>query len=725
MTILAATIERITYQSAENGYTVARAQPRDRGQPVTVVGHLPDAQVGALLELEGRWVDHPNHGRQFEVERYRTTLPATIDGIRRYLGSGLIKGIGPEMARRITETFGAETLQVLEYTPWCLNEVPGIGTRRVELIVQAWEEQRQIKQIIMFLQDIQITPALAIRIYRQYGAQALHVIRSAPYRLADDIYGIGFLTADRMAQALGIASDAPQRLASGIRYTLSQAADEGHCYVPWESLVARGARLLAAEPQQVAATLEAVVITGEVHAERIGEERRVYLTPFLRAEQGLADRVLGLAAAPSAIRPYFRSTDWPQLFERLAEQRGVQLTERQQAAVRMALEQKVSILTGGPGTGKTTTLRTVILALERRGLPYLLAAPTGRAARRLSEATGAPAMTLHRLLEFAPLGDSPFKRNADNPLHAAMIIVDEVSMLDVLLANHLFKAIPPTAHLLLVGDDDQLPSVGPGRVLRDLLESSALPSVHLDAVFRQAEGSGIIRNAHRIRIGTPPETRDLEDFFFFRCPEPQACAELTVDLVLQRIPRRFGLNPQHDIQVLSPMHRGPAGVSALNAGLQAALNPPHPARPEQRFGSSTFRQGDRVMQLRNNYDLDVFNGDIGEITGLDHEQQQLTVRYDDTRLVTYEFSQLDELMLAYASSIHKAQGSEYPCVVVPLLTEHYALLQRNLLYTAVTRARQLVVLVGDPRALAIAVANQRVERRYTGLAERCRRQAAP
>jgi exodeoxyribonuclease V alpha subunit len=715
---LQGTLERITYQSDTDGYTVARVQPRDRGYVVTIVGKLLGVQVGESVELDGRWVDHPEHGRQFEVERYRTVLPATVEGIRRYLGSGLIKGVGPVTAKRIVQTFGVDTLVVLEDKPELLREVPGLGPKRIARIAQAWQEQQQIKAIMLFLQDLQIAPGLAVRIYKQYGEQALAVVRATPYKLADDVYGIGFLTADRIAQSVGIPHDSPQRLGAGLRYALSRAADHGHCFVPWDELVAQATKLLEVDEAAVAAVLDAIAITREVHVERRNGERHVYLLPFFHAERAVAERIKELRAAPSTIAAFYAQANWPRVFEHLADKRGIALTERQQQAVVMALTQKVSVLTGGPGTGKTMTLRTVISALTQRADPFVLASPTGRAAKRLSEATGAEARTIHRLLEFSPVGGPHFKRNAENPLETRVVVVDEVSMLDVLLANNLLKAVPADAHLLLVGDADQLPSVGAGRVLRDILESEAVPSIHLDAIFRQAEGSGIVTNAHRINAGEMPFTRNLEDFFLFPEPEPERCAELVVDLVARRIPARFGLDPRRDIQVLTPTHRGAAGVAGLNTALQEALNPPTAHRPEQRFGATVFRLGDRVLQLRNNYDLDVYNGDIGEIQAIDHEEQLLTVRYDGVRDVAYDFSLLDELTLAYAISVHKSQGAEYPCVVLPLLMQHYMLLQRNLVYTGVTRAKNVVVLAGDRRALGMAVKNNRVEQRYTGLAWR-------
>jgi exodeoxyribonuclease V alpha subunit len=727
MPTLEATLERITYHSEQDGYTVARVQPHDTDQLVTIVGKLLGVQVGEALELEGRWTEHPEHGRQFEVERYRTALPATIEGIKRYLGSGLIKGIGPVTAKRITDTFGLYTLHVIEHEPQRLREAPGLGPKRIAQIVQAWEEQQQIKAIMLFLQELQISPNLAIRIYKQYGEQSLSIVRTTPYRLVDDIFGVGFLTADRIAQALGIPPDSPQRIGAGLRYTLSQATEEGHCFLLWDELVRRGATLLQVDLAAVGATLDAIAITREAHIEHVDGERLVYLPSFFRAEQIIAGHLHDLLRAPSTLAPFFRAANWPRVFAHLAEHRNIDLTPLQREAIQMALTNKVSVLTGGPGTGKTTALRTIIQSLHQRGYRYLLASPTGRAAKRLSEATGAEAMTIHRLLEFSPQGGAHFKRSSANPLDADMVIIDEVSMLDVMLAQHLIKALPREAHLLLVGDADQLPSVGPGRVLRDLLDSMAIPSIHLDTIFRQAAGSGIITNAHQINQGEIPtvftnssdtSNDDYDDFYFFPAPDPEHCAELAVDLVIRRIPRRFGLDPRRDIQVLSPTHRGPAGVANLNTMLQETLNPPRPGRAEHRAGSTLFRLGDRVLQMRNNYDLNVYNGDIGEIIAIDPIEQLITVRFDNERSVAYDFGILDELTLAYAISIHKAQGAEYPCVVIPLLMQHHALLQRNLLYTGVTRAQRLVILLGDKRAIVTAVRNNHVAARYTGLARR-------
>ncbi len=718
------TLERITYQSESDGYTVARLRPHDKTYIVTIVGKLVGVQVGETLTLDGRWVDHTSHGRQFEIERWSTQLPATVEGIRRYLGSGLVPGIGPATAQRIVDTFGTETLEIIEHHPERLREVKKLGRNKIDAIVNAWHEQRQIRTIMTFLQELQLTPTLAVRIWRQYGQESLRIVRDDPYRLADEVHGIGFLTADQIARGLGIAPDAPQRIAAGLRFALSRATDDGHCFLPRETLIDTTTELLEADRAQVAATLGVSILARSVTAEHLGGIDAVYLPPFAQAERGLASRLILLQRAESPIASFFAQADWSAVFAHLATKRGMDLSERQREAVRMALTSKASILTGGPGTGKTTCLRTAIMALQQRRVRFALAAPTGRAARRLAEATGAPALTVHRLLEYAPHGEQTFQRNELRPLDADVVIIDECGMLDVVLAYHLVKALPPQAHLLLVGDADQLPSVGPGRVLRDLLDSTALPSIHLDVIFRQSAGSDIVANAHRINRGEIPDFAKHADreqsCFFFARPEPEACAQLVVELVTERIPRQFGFDPQRDIQVITPTHRGPAGVAALNTLLQAALNPEDARKPERRAGAQVFRLGDRVLQLRNNYDLDIANGDIGVVAGIDDESSTLLIQFEGERNVRYPFDTLDELTLAYAISVHKSQGGEYPCVVTPLLLQHAALLQRNLIYTALTRAKHLAVLLGDRRALAQAVRNDRVTERYTGLADRLR-----
>jgi exodeoxyribonuclease V alpha subunit len=724
------TVERITYYSEEDGYTVARFQPEGRSDLVTVVGNLMNANVGASLRLEGFWTTHPKHGRQFKVMNYQTVLPATVEGIRKYLGSGLIKGIGPVTARRIVKHFGLDTLDIIEHHPRRLREVLGVGKKRVEMVVRAWEEQQSIKEVMLFLQSHDVSTSLAVKIYKHYGDAALDVVREDPYRLARDIYGIGFLTADKIARKMGLPTDSPQRVAAGIAYVLSQLADEGNVYAPQGRLVKEATEILNVPADLVETGVIRLEEEEQVHREEITytiqdqpgvairEEKAVYLLPFYYGEVGVANRLRTLINVERSRLAFYQTANWERVFAYLVERTSQPLNARQQEAVRAALTNKVTVLTGGPGTGKTTTVRTIIQLLEARSRSYVLASPTGRAAKRLSEATGREAKTVHRLLEFSP--QKGFQRNEDHPLEADIVIVDEGSMLDLLLTNHLLKAIDPTSHLLLVGDVDQLPSVGAGNVLRDIIASAQAAVVRLEEIFRQAEGSLIVANAHRINHGLMPLfAKGATDFFLFVEEDPERAADLVVDLVKTRIPRKFGYHPFDDIQVLAPMYRGAVGVSSLNVRLQEALNPPSLAKGERRVAGRVFRLGDKVMQTRNNYDKEVYNGDIGRVVRLDLENQIMAVRIDD-RPVPYDFSDLDELVHAYAVSVHKSQGSEYPAVVVPVLTQHYLMLQRNLLYTAVTRAEELVVLVGTRKAIAIAVRNDKIAHRHTALDVRLR-----
>ena len=743
---LKGTVERITFYSEEDGYTVARFQPEGRGDLVTVVGNLMSVNVGASLRLEGFWTTHAKHGRQFKVMNYQTVLPATVEGIRKYLGSGLIKGIGPVTARRIVKHFGLDTLEIIEHHPRRLREVLGVGKKRVEMVVRAWEEQRSIKEVMLFLQSHDVSTSLAVKIYKHYGDAALDVVREDPYRLAHDIYGIGFLTADKIARKMGLPTDSPQRVAAGISYVLSQLADEGNVYAPQGRLIKEAIEILDVPADLIETGVVQLEEEEQVHREEITytiqdqpgvtsrEEKAVYLLPFYYGEVGVANRLRTLINVARSRLAFYQTANWERVFAHLAERASQPLNARQQEAVRTALTNKVTVLTGGPGTGKTTTVRTVIRLLEARSRSYVLASPTGRAAKRLSEATGREAKTVHRLLEFSP--QKGFQRNERHPLKADMVIVDEASMLDLLLTNHLLKAVDPASHLLLVGDVDQLPSVGAGNVLRDIIASGIETSppklggiegerrqaavVRLEEIFRQAEGSLIVANAHRINRGLMPLfTKGATDFFLFVEEDPEKGADLVVDLVKTRIPRKFGYHPFDDIQVLSPMYRGAVGVSNLNVRLQEALNPPSLAKGERRLAGRVFRLGDKVMQTRNNYDKEVYNGDIGRVARLDLENQVMVVRIDD-RPVPYDFSELDELVHAYAVSVHKSQGSEYPAVVMPVLTQHYLLLQRNLLYTGMTRAEKLVVLVGTRKAIAIAVRNDKIAHRHTALDVRLR-----
>ncbi|MFZ1463071.1 MAG: ATP-dependent RecD-like DNA helicase [Anaerolineae bacterium] len=763
MDALTGTIERVTYHNEENGYTVAQLAPEGKDYTVPVVGNMLGINVGEYVELRGQWTAHPQYGRQFKADSFKLKLPATAVGIEKYLGSGLIKGVGPVTAKRIVRLFGAQSLQVIDEEPQRLRTVLGVGPKRASLIQDAWRQQRAIREVMFFLQEHSVSTGLAVKIYKQYGDGAVGIVRNDPYRLARDIHGIGFITADKIAQALGLALDAPERVAAGVAHVLGEQADDGHVYVPQTILVMQAAEMLAVPSTLVVNAIEQLRQEEAVHVERIlmapaserrppaspalvyevvtasadpaaasvpeaeltapastllAEERAVYLVPFYRGEIGVAGRLRRLCDGRSDCLALFQRFDWDAAFAAVQQETGLALAPAQREAVQASLTQPLVVLTGGPGTGKTFTVQTIIRLLEASGHTYALASPTGRAAKRLSETTGRPAKTIHRLLEFKPSGGVTFQINENNPLEVDILVVDEASMLDLLLMNHLLKAVPPGAHLLLVGDVDQLPSVGAGSVLKDIIESGTATVVRLQTIFRQAAGSFIVENAHRINRGQMPEWQPAQsqDFFLFKVDDAEQAANLVVEIVAERIPRRFGV-PAADVQVLTPMHRGVAGVANLNLLLQARLNPPDAAKPERRLGGHIFRVGDRVMQTRNNYNKDVFNGDLGEIVRLDGIEQVLTVR-SEGREIDYSFLELDELTHAYAISVHKAQGSEYPAVVLPLLTQHYMMLQRNLLYTAVTRARRLVVLVGMPRAIAIAVNNNKIAERYTGLAAR-------
>nr|WP_214324970.1 ATP-dependent RecD-like DNA helicase [Nonomuraea sediminis] len=725
--VLEAVLERITYANEETGYTIARvATERSGSELLTVVGPLLGAQVGESLRLTGRWGSHPRYGRQFEVWSYTTVLPATIQGIQRYLGSGLIKGIGPKMAERIVDHFGTDTLEVIEKSPERLVEVPGLGPKRTKMIGAAWEEQKIIKEVMIFLQGVGVSTSIAVRIFKQYGERSIDVVRGEPYRLADEVWGIGFKTADTIAQAVGIPHDSPQRVKAGLRYTLSQAADDGHCYLPAPNLVADAVKILDVPTELVTTCLDESVRDEEVVREDVpateGTVPAVYLVPFHRAELSLASGLLSLLHAKADRLAAFADVDWTRAEDWLHGKTGAELAAEQRQAVRLALTHKVAVLTGGPGCGKSFTVRSIVLLARAKRARVILAAPTGRAAKRLAELTGHEATTVHRLLQLRPGGEATFDR--DNPLDADLVVVDEASMLDLLLANKLVKAVAPGAHLLFVGDVDQLPSVGAGEVLKDLLAADDIPRVRLTQIFRQAQESGVVVNAHRVNTGHHPILQGMSDFFLFPADEPEDIAELTVDVVARRIPRKFRLDPRRDIQVLAPMHRGAAGAGALNLALQEALTPAREGMPERRYGGRVFRVGDKVTQLRNNYDkgaAGVFNGTVGIVTALQPDEHKLTVLTDEDESVDYAFDELDELAHAYAVSIHRSQGSEYPCVVVPLATSAWMMLQRNLLYTAITRAKKLVVIVGSRRALAQAIRTKGAGRRHTGLTHRLTR----
>ncbi|HEY0510802.1 MAG TPA: ATP-dependent RecD-like DNA helicase [Thermoanaerobaculia bacterium] len=719
-TALEGLIERIVFANEENAWSVVRLQVPGQRDLVTAVGNLLGVQPGENLRLQGTWINDPKFGRQFRVTSYAAVAPATLTGIEKYLGSGLIRGIGKVMAARLVATFGMETLEVIESRPERLTEVEGIGPKRSREILRAWAEQREVKEVMVFLQSHGVSTHYAIKIYKAYGAQATELVRSNPYRLATDIHGIGFQTADKIAAALGIPKDAPQRIEAGTLYLLGAGADRGHLYLPRQTLIEEAEKLLGAPPPRVEAAVAALAETEQVVLEPLAEGAEgteetgtaVFLRALHAAEAGVAARIRTLLIQPMLPMEIDvdRALDWFEKAEQLA------LARQQRQAIRAGLTRKALVITGGPGTGKTTLVRGIVKILEKKRQRVLLAAPTGRAAKRLAEATGAEASTLHRLLEFNPQ-TRQFDRNREHPLSCDLLIVDEASMLDTVLAHHVLRAVPDHGRLILVGDVDQLPSVGPGRVLADLIRSEAVEVVRLTEIFRQAERSLIVVNAHRVNQGMMPILESVDsdgDFFFFERGGPEEIAETIGQLVARRIPGKFGFNPVEQIQVLTPMNRGPLGTDSLNAALRDLLNPEGATVTR---GGHSLRVGDKVMQVRNNYDLEVFNGDIGRVRSIDEVEQVVTVAIDG-REVAYDFGSIDELALAYACSIHKSQGSEYPCVVIPLHTTHYVMLQRNLLYTALTRAKRLAILVGEERALRVAIGNRRVRPRFTRLAER-------
>jgi exodeoxyribonuclease V alpha subunit len=712
-------LERITYFNAENHYTIAKVKVQGQKSLVTVVGSLVSVLPGETLRMKGSWDVHPKYGEQFRIVSYESVVPATAKGIERYLGSGLIKGIGPVMAKRLVNKFGEETLTVIESDIRRLTEVEGIGDKRIGMIAAAWVAQKDIRDVMLFLQGHEVSSSYAAKIYRQYGKESIRVVKENPYRLAEDIFGMGFLTADRIAVKLGMPKDSPVRAEAGILHVLRRLSDEGHVYYPYEPLIAECEKILETGREIIVKafariTLEKKVVTEDLDGEEVRENNKaVYLAGFYLSETGIADKLRRISETPGAAMLFDRdeAIEWAQ------GEMEISLAPDQKKAVREALDRKVMVITGGPGTGKTTIIKAIIKIYRRTGRRVQLAAPTGRAAKRMSEATGNDARTIHRLLEYSPKLMA-FKRDEETPLDTDLVVIDETSMVDTSLMHHLLKAVPLNASLVFVGDADQLPSVGPGNVLRDIIDSGRIPTVKLKKIFRQSGESLVIVNAHRINNGefpiVSPEREMPQDFYFVQLEDPEEVCRMVLNMCKNRIPEKFGFHPLNDIQVLTPMHRGVVGVSNLNTELQKHLN--H-STDELLRGGKTFRSGDKVMQIRNDYDKDVYNGDIGRISAINREDHEVTVDYDG-RPVVYDFTDLDEIVLAYAVSVHKSQGSEYPAVVIPLLTQHYLMLQRNLLYTAITRGKKLVVIIGTKKAMAIAIKNDKPRMRYTRLKER-------
>ena len=721
-------VERITYQNPENGYTVLKCAVKSYKELVTVIGSLLDVNVGSVLLIYGNWKVDSRYGRQFAAESWEETLPATVFGIEKYLGSGLIKGVGPKYAKKIVAQFGIETLEVIETDISRLQEVDGIGKKRIQMIRDSWERQKEIKNVMLFLQDHGVSTSFAAKIYRQYGNESLDKMKENPFQMADDIWGIGFKTADGIAQKLGFAKEAYVRLRSGIMYTLSNLADEGHVFAYQEQLIAKAAELLEAEESSIVMTLDQMIADKDLICETVdyktdqAEMKAIYLPAFYYAEAGVAGKLKRLAQSPATDRLWHALMDARQKtgneslsidVGKIQEKVDMKYDEIQADAIRKAAVSKVMVLTGGPGTGKTTTTQGIIAAYRSFGLKILLAAPTGRAAKRMTEATGLEAKTIHRLLECKP--PEGYQKNEDNPLDGDVLIIDECSMIDMILMNALLKAIPEGMRLILVGDIDQLPSVGAGNVLRDIIDSGVFPVVRLTRIFRQAQSSRIIMNAHAINEGKFPDISNGKntDFFYIEKEDPEEAVQEIVRLVKNNLPRYYK-TPWNHIQVLTPMQKGIVGAANLNLALQEALNPQGDGL---RRGGYLFRTGDKVMQIRNNYEKEIFNGDIGTVECVNLQERTLKVNFDQ-HIIEYEASELDELVHAYATTIHKAQGSEYPIVVMPVLMNHYVMLQRNLIYTGITRAKKVLVIVGTRKALSYAVRNVTVTKRNTFLKER-------
>ncbi|AIL13854.1 recombinase RecD (plasmid) [Candidatus Paracaedimonas acanthamoebae] len=710
--LLSGLVERVTYHNTENGYCVLRVKAEKHKEIITVVGHASMISAGEFIQVSGIWINDKNYGPQFKANHFTTMAPTTEEGIEKYLGSGMIKGIGPVYAKKLVKAFGEDVFNVIESSPERLRTIEGIGQHRMSMITRAWSDQKVIRDIMVFLYQHGISTARAVRIYKTFGADAIGVIQKDPYCLAREIRGIGFKSADQIAQKVGIAKDSPLRALAGISYILLKATDEGHCGLPVKTLISSTAQTLEIEEEIIKTALKIELTGGELIGDTLNEEPYVFLKGLYLAETLIAKSLKRLSSG----RPPWRDIEVVKAIPWVEEQLSIKLAESQKEALKLILTSKVSIVTGGPGVGKTTLIKSVLTILSAKHMEILLTAPTGRAAKRMSETTGLQAKTIHRLLEYDP-EKHDFKRNADNPLECQLLIVDETSMLDVPLMNSLLKALPLNAALILVGDIDQLPSVGPGSVLESIIESKAFPVARLTEIFRQAAQSQIISNAHRINQGLMPlfpSKVEVADFYFIESESPEDCKDKILELVKDRVPRAFKVDALTEIQVLCPMNRGGVGARSLNIELQKVLSPLTPNRVE-RFGS-IYSVGDKVMQITNNYDKDVYNGDIGYIKEVRQEEQELLINFEE-RLVTYDFGELDEVVLAYAISIHKSQGSEYPVIIIPLMMQHYPMLKRNLLYTGITRGKKLVILVGQKKSLAMAVKDKNTKKRYTKLKE--------